>query len=68
MARSPSAVGGFLLEPGALESKEMNSFVALIYFIVRNVETNLYCHQQFISVRFPFCLSRVAFSILIDLG
>lgn len=50
------------------ESKEMNSFVALIYFIVRNVETNLYCHQQFISVRFPFCLSRVAFSILIDFG
>lgn len=47
----------------------MNSFVMLIYFLFIKVEINLYYHQQFIKyLCFPFCLSRVAFTILIDFG
>lgn len=46
---------------GMAESKEMNTFVALIYFVFQKVETDLYCHQQFISV--TLCPSRVACTI-----
>lgn len=53
---------------GRAGSKEMNSFVMLIYFLFRKVEINLYYHQQFIKyLCFPFCLSS-SFTILIDFG
>lgn len=29
----------------------MNTFVALLYFLVREVGTDLYRHQQFLTVR-----------------